>query len=35
VIDDHIAELQNALGAGFQIHRGCDFHFSPQNIQAA
>jgi protein-tyrosine phosphatase len=35
VIADRIAELQNAVGAGIKIHRGCDFHLSPQNIQAA
>jgi protein-tyrosine phosphatase len=35
LIADRIAELQNAVGDGIKIHRGCDFHLSPQNIQAA
>ena len=35
VIAERISELQNAVGDGIKIHRGCDFHLSPQNIQAA
>jgi protein-tyrosine phosphatase len=35
LIAECIAELQNAAGTGIKIHRGCDFHLSPQNIQAA
>lgn len=35
VIAERIAELQNAVGDGIKIHRGCDFHLSPQNIRTA
>jgi protein-tyrosine phosphatase len=35
VVHQRIAELQSAVGDGIKIHRGCDFHLSPQNIQAA
>ena len=35
VIVERIAELQNAVGDGIKIHRGCDFHLSPQNLQFA
>lgn len=35
LIAERIAELQNAVGTGIRIHRGCDFHLSPRNIQAA
>ena len=35
LIAERIAELQSALGEPIKIHRGCDFHLSPQNIQAA
>jgi len=35
LIAERISELQNAVGDGIKIHRGCDFHLSPQNIQAA
>ena len=31
----HIMELQKAVGDGIKIHRGCDFHLSPENIQFA
>jgi protein-tyrosine phosphatase len=30
-----IEELQAAIGSGLKVHRGCDFHLSAQNIQAA
>jgi protein-tyrosine phosphatase len=35
LIAERITELQNAVGDGIRIHRGCDFHLSPQNIQTA
>lgn len=35
VIAARIQELQAAAGDGIKIHRGCDFHLSVQNIQAA
>lgn len=35
VVFELIEKLQNAVGDGIKIHRGCDFHLSPQNIQAA
>jgi protein-tyrosine phosphatase len=35
LIAERIMELQNAVGEGIRIHRGCDFHLSPQNIQTA
>lgn len=35
LISERIAELQNAVGDGIKIHRGCEFHLSLQNIQAA
>lgn len=35
VIVERIAELQSAVGDGIKIHRGCDFHLSPQNLQFA
>jgi len=35
LIAERILELQNAVGDGIKIHRGCDFHLSPQNIQIA
>jgi protein-tyrosine phosphatase len=35
LISELIEKLQSAVGAGIKIHRGCDFHLSPQNIQAA
>jgi protein-tyrosine phosphatase len=34
-IAELIGKLQIAVGDGIKIHRGCDFHLSPQNIQAA
>jgi len=34
-IDARIAELQAAVGDNIRIHRGCDFHLSLHNIQAA
>ena len=34
-ISDLIRQLQGAVEDGIKIHRGCDFHLSPQNIQAA
>jgi protein-tyrosine phosphatase len=33
VISERIGELQQAIGDGLKIHRGCDFHLSAQNIQ--
>lgn len=30
-----IGKLQMAVGDGIKIHRGCDFHLSPHNIQMA
>jgi len=35
LISQRIQELQTAAGDGIKIHRGCDFHLSVQNIQAA
>jgi protein-tyrosine phosphatase len=35
LISELIGKLQSAVGTGIQIHRGCDFHLSPQNIQTA
>ena len=35
LISERIGELQNAVGDGITIHRGCDFHLSPQNLQFA
>lgn len=35
LVAERIAELQSAVGDGIQIHCGCDFHLSPQNIQIA
>lgn len=35
LISGLIGKLQSAVGDGIKIHRGCDFHLSPQNIQAA
>jgi len=35
VIDSRIQDLQQAVGGGIKIHRGCDFHLSLQNIEAA
>ena len=35
LISDLIAKLQSAVEDGIKVHRGCDFHLSPQNIQAA
>jgi protein-tyrosine phosphatase len=35
LISQRIAELQNAAGNGIKIHRGCDFHLSPHNLQFA
>lgn len=35
IVSGAIEELQKAVGNGIAIHRGCDFHLSPQNIQAA
>lgn len=35
VVSELIHKLQNAVGDGIKIHRGCDFHLSPPNIQAA
>lgn len=35
MIPELIGKLQSAIGAGIKIHRGCDFHLSPHNIQAA
>ena len=35
VIRERVEELQKAVGDGITIHRGCDFHLSPQNIQTA
>jgi protein-tyrosine phosphatase len=34
-IASRIEELQAAIGPTLKIHRGCDFHLSAQNIQAA
>lgn len=34
-ISELIGQLQSAVEAGIKIHRGCDFHLSPQNIQTA
>jgi protein-tyrosine phosphatase len=34
-ISELIEKLRSATGTGIKIHRGCDFHLSPQNIQAA
>lgn len=34
-IADRIRQLQQAVGDGLKIHRGCDFHLSAQNIQRA
>ena len=35
VISELMGKLQFAVEDGIKIHRGCDFHLSPQNIQAA
>lgn len=35
VVTHSIHELQRAVGDGIKIHRGCDFHLSPRNIQMA
>jgi protein-tyrosine phosphatase len=35
VTSELIAKLQSAIGDSIKIHRGCDFHLSPENIQAA
>lgn len=35
LISDLIGKLQSAVEDDIKIHRGCDFHLSPQNIQAA
>jgi len=35
VIAAHIMELQKAVGNVIKIHRGCDFHLSPENIEFA
>jgi protein-tyrosine phosphatase len=35
VIDEKIAELRAASPAGPRIHRGCDFHLIPENIEDA
>ena len=35
LISQRIAELQTAAGDGIKVHRGCDFHLSPQNLQLA
>jgi protein-tyrosine phosphatase len=34
LIAERISELQQAIGEGLKIHRGCDFHLSAQNIQS-
>lgn len=34
-ISDLIEKLQAGVENGIKIHRGCDFHLSPQNIQLA
>lgn len=34
-ISDLIGKLQVAVDDGIKIHRGCDFHLSPHNIQIA
>jgi len=34
-ISERIRQLQQAIGDGLKIHRGCDFHLSAQNIQWA
>jgi protein-tyrosine phosphatase len=35
LISERILQLQQAIGDGLKIHRGCDFHLSAQNIQVA
>jgi len=35
IVESRIVQLQQAIGPAITIHRGCDFHLSPQNIQAA
>ncbi len=34
-ISSLLEKLQSAVEGGIKIHRGCDFHLSPHNIQAA
>jgi protein-tyrosine phosphatase len=34
-VDGRIAELQQTVGSGVRIHRGCDFHLTPENIADA
>lgn len=35
LIDSRIQDLRRSVGEKIRIHRGCDFHLSLQNIQAA
>lgn len=35
LISERIQELQSAIGDALRIHRGCDFHLSPQNLELA
>ena len=35
VVEWKIAELQRAAGDAVRIHYGCDFHLTPENIEAA
>ncbi len=35
VVDAKLAELQQAVGGAIRIHRGCDFHLTPENIRDA
>lgn len=34
-IDERIADLQREVGGAIRLHRGCDFHLSYDNIEAA
>ncbi len=34
LIQERVVELQAAVGPAIRIHRGCDFHLSPENIKS-
>lgn len=35
VVEQRLAELRQTAGGAIRIHRGCDFHLTPENIAAA
>jgi protein-tyrosine phosphatase len=35
VVEEKLAEVRAAAGDGIKIHRGCDFHLTPENIADA